>query len=68
MDDPLAAEITKKLIRELRNKHYAEAYVAISGIIAEKCVLTQKEFSKRVGIQEAKLSRYLNKIDYLPKV
>lgn len=50
-------EAYKRFASEISNKTYALAYLAV------KDCITQKEFAKRVGLNESRFSRVLAKIE-----
>lgn len=56
-EDPQMAETYKRFAFEIANKMYALAYIAV------KDCISQKEYCKRVGLDETKFSRVLHKIE-----
>ena len=55
--DPKMAEMSIRFISEVSNKSFAIAYLAIQDCIS------QKEFCKRLGINESRFSRVLAKLE-----
>lgn len=57
IEDPQIAEVYKRFASEISNKTYALAYLAV-----KDCV-SQKEYCKRIGVNESRFSRVLSKIE-----
>lgn len=55
--DPQMMEASDRFVLEVANKTYALAYLAI------KDCISQKEYCKRVGINESRFSRVLAKLE-----
>lgn len=59
-NDQKTQEAFERFASEIRNKTFAEAYIAV-----EDCV-DQKEFCKRIGLNESRFSRVIRKYKNLP--
>lgn len=59
-EDPQMAEAYQRFATEISNKTYALAYLAVKDCIG------QKEYCKRIGVNESRFCRVLNKIMGVP--
>lgn len=55
--DPPVQEAFERFTAEIRNKTFAEAYLAV------KDCINQKEYCKRIGVNESRFSRVLSKME-----
>ena len=56
-DNPQVKETFERFASEIRNKTFAEAYLAV------KDCINQKEYCKRIGVNESRFSRVLSKLE-----
>jgi len=56
-NDKQLQEMTERFISEVTNKTYAKAYLAI------KDCISQKEYCKRIKVNESRFSRVLSKVE-----
>lgn len=61
-ENPQVQEAYSRFTAEIRNKTFAEAYLAV------KDCIDQKEFCKRVGLNESRFSRVVRKVQGLPTI